>query len=297
MQTPTEMQLDRLVHGYWRLKQWNLTPQQLLQLTEQVIELGIRTFDHAACYGSFTNEEEFGRALKLKPSLRQGITLITKCGILFPSQELPTINSHYYDNSYEHIVASAERSIAKMRCDYLDVLLIHRLSPCVDPEQVAKAFEHLHSSGKVRYFGVSNYTPSKFSMLQSYLDQPLLTNQIEMSPLHLAPFDDGTLDYLMEKRIRPMAWSPLAGGELFNKDNPAGMRVRKVLLDIGQRFNETHLDTLAYAWLLSHPAKITPVIGSGELRRIKRAVDALSIRLTEQDWIEVYKAAQGHDIP
>ncbi|TNH03260.1 oxidoreductase [Testudinibacter sp. TR-2022] len=293
----TAFQLDRLVHGYWRLKQWNLTPQQLLQLTEQVIELGIRTFDHAACYGSFTNEEAFGQALKLKPSLRHEITLITKCGILFPSQEFPTIDSHYYDNSYEHIVASAERSIAKMQCDYLDVLLIHRLSPCVDPEQVAKAFEHLHSSGKVRYFGVSNYTPSKFSMLQSYLDQPLLTNQIEISPLHLAPFDDGTLDYLMEKRIRPMAWSPLAGGELFNKDNPAGVRVRKALLDIGQRFNETHLDTLAYAWLLSHPAKITPVIGSGELRRIQRAVDALSIQFSEQDWIEVYKAAQGHDIP
>ena len=293
----SEFHLDRLVHGYWRLKQWNLTPQQLLQLTEQVIELGIRTFDHAACYGSFTNEEAFGQALKLKPSLRQQITLITKCGILFPSQEFPTINSHYYDNSYEHIVASAERSIEKMQCDYLDLLLIHRLSPCVDPEQVAKAFDHLHQSGKVRNFGVSNYTPSKFSMLQSYVNQPLITNQIEISALHLDPFNDGTLDYLMEKRIRPMAWSPLSGGELFNKENPVGVRVRKTLLEIGQRFNETNVDTLAYAWLLSHPAKITPVIGSGELRRIKRAVDALSIHFNEQDWIEVYKAAQGHDIP
>ncbi|MGR6980347.1 aldo/keto reductase [Testudinibacter sp. P27/CKL/0425] len=290
-------QLDRLVHGYWRLKQWNLTAQQLLRLTEQVFELGIRTFDHAACYGSFTNEEAFGQALKLKPSLRQQITLVTKCGILFPSQEFPTINSHYYDNSYQHIIASAERSIEKMQCEYLDLLLIHRLSPCVDPEQVAQAFEELHRSGKVRFFGVSNYTPSKFSMLQSYVAQPLITNQIEISPLHLQPFNDGTLDYLMEKRIRPMAWSPLAGGELFNKDNPAGVRVRKTLLDIGQRFNESHLDTLAFAWLLSHPAKITPVIGSGELRRIKRAVDALSIRFSEQEWIEVYKAAQGHDIP
>lgn len=290
-------QLDRLVHGYWRLKQWNLTAQQLLRLTEQVFELGIRTFDHAACYGSFTNEEAFGQALKLKPSLRQQITLVTKCGILFPNQEFPTINSHYYDNSYQHIIASAERSIEKMQCEYLDLLLIHRLSPCVDPEQVAQAFEELHRSGKVRFFGVSNYTPSKFSMLQSYVTQPLITNQIEISPLHLQPFNDGTLDYLMEKRIRPMAWSPLAGGELFNKDNPAGVRVRKTLLDIGQRFNESHLDTLAFAWLLSHPAKITPVIGSGELRRIKRAVDALSIRFSEQEWIEVYKAAQGHDIP
>ncbi|MDH2999850.1 oxidoreductase [Chelonobacter oris] len=290
-------QLDRLVHGYWRLKQWNLTAQQLLQLTEQVIELGISTFDHAACYGSFTNEEAFGQALKLKPSLRQQIKLITKCGILFPSQEFPNIDSHYYDNSCEHIVASAERSIKKMHCDYLDVLLIHRLSPCVDPEQVASAFEQLYDSGKVRYFGVSNYTPSKFSMLQSYVKQPLITNQIEISALHLAPFDDGTLDYLMEKRVRPMAWSPLAGGELFNKDNPAGVRVRKALLDIGQRVNETHLDTLAFAWLLNHPAKITPVIGSGELRRIKRAVNALSIRFSEQEWIEVYKAAQGFDIP
>lgn len=134
-------------------------------------------------------------------------------------------------------------------------------------------------------------------MLQSYVNQPLITNQIEISALHLDPFNDGTLDYLMEKRIRPMAWSPLSGGELFNKENPVGVRVRKTLLEIGQRFNETNVDTLAYAWLLSHPAKITPVIGSGELRRIKRAVDALSIHFNEQDWIEVYKAAQGHDIP
>ena len=291
------LRFSRLIQGFWRLDQWKKSPQQLLTFIKQGLELGIDTLDHAACYGGFRSEQALGEALALDKSLREKLTIITKCGILFPNSELPEIKSHYYDNSYQHIIWLAERSIQKLQCDYLDVLLIHRLSPCADPEQIALAFEYLQQSGKVRHFGVSNYTPAKFSMLQSYVKQPLVTNQIEISPLHLTPFDDGNLDFLLEKRIKPMAWSPLAGGKLFSASNETAKRVAQTLLEIGESKGETRLDTLCYAWLLAHPAKIMPIIGSGNPERVKSAVDSMQISFNEEEWIKVYVASQGHDIP
>ncbi|WP_040976730.1 aldo/keto reductase [Necropsobacter massiliensis] len=297
IQLQHDLSFSRMIQGYWRLKHWQKTPQQLLTLLKQGLELGIDTLDHAACYDGFKTEAEFGRALALDKSLRHKLTLVTKCGILYPNSELPDIRSHYYDNSYRHIIWSAERSIAKLQCEYLDVLLIHRLSPCADPEQIARAFEALHQAGKVRHFGVSNYTAAKFSMLQSYVRQPLITNQIEISPLQLAPFDNGMLDFLLEKRIKPMAWSPLAGGKLFMHNDAVSQRVTNALQEIGETKGEMRLDTLTYAWLLAHPAKIMPIIGSGKIERIKNAVDALAIPFSQEEWIKVYVASQGHDIP
>lgn len=292
-----DLSFSRIIQGFWRLDKWQQTPQQTLTFINQLLELGITTFDHAACYGGFTTEGCFGRALALDKSLRDKMTLVSKCGILFPTQELPEIKSHYYDNSYEHIVWSAERSIQQLQCEQLDVLLIHRLSPCADPEQIARAFETLHQAGKVRHFGVSNYTPAKFSMLQSYVKQPLITNQIEISPLHLNAFDDGSLDFLLEKRIKPMAWSPLAGGRLFDKTDKRGCTVATQLLDIGRDKNEERLDVLALAWLLNHPAYIMPILGSGNIERVRNIVNALKITFTEEEWIKVYVASQGFDIP
>ena len=134
-------------------------------------------------------------------------------------------------------------------------------------------------------------------MLQSYVKQPLVTNQIEISPLHLTSFDDGNLDFLLEKRIKPMAWSPLAGGKLFSASNETAKRVAQTLLEIGESKGETRLDTLCYAWLLAHPAKIMPIIGSGNPERVKSAVDSMQISFNEEEWIKVYVASQGHDIP
>ena len=287
----------RLAHGYWRAHEWGLDDNACLKQIHQLLEMGIRSFDHAACYGGFTNEEPFGRALALEKSLREELYLVSKCGILFPNDELPHIRSHYYDNSREHIIWSAEHSIEKLQCGYLDLLLIHRPSPCANPEEIAAAFDDLHRRGLVRHFGVSNYSAQKFSMLQSYVEQPLATNQIEISPLHLAPFEDGSLDYLLEKRVQPMAWSPLGGGRLFDKADLQSRNVAQALLAAGERQGETRLDTLAYAWLLAHPAKIAPIVGSGRLARIRDAADALSVRFTEEEWIAVYAAAQGHDVP
>ncbi|ROV54419.1 aldo/keto reductase [Neisseria chenwenguii] len=296
IQLAENLTFSRFSHGYWRAHKWQLPTKQYTQLIENVLELGITTFDHAACYGGFTNETAFGNALADNPELRGKMQIVSKCGILFPNGTFPEMQSKHYDNSREHIIWSAERSVRELRCGYLDVLLVHRPSPCADPEEIAAAFDHLHRAGTVRHFGVSNYSPAKLNMLQSYLSQPLVTNQIEISPLHLNAFEQD-LDYLLEKRIKPMAWSPLGGGRLFDADNERSRRIQAALLKIGEKYGETRLDTLAYAWLLSHPAHIMPVIGSGRIERIKNAADALKLDFTEEDWIGIYSASMGHDVP
>ena len=295
--TAPDVKMSRLVHGYWRAHEWGLDAQGYVRLIEEVLAAGIDTFDHAACYGGFINEGQFGAALKLDNSLRRRMTLVSKCGISFPNQTLPEMNSKYYDNSAAHIIWSAERSIRELGCEYLDILLLHRPSPCLNPHEAAAAFDNLRQRGLVRHFGVSNYSAAKFNMLQSYLNQPLVTNQIEISPLHLAPFEDGSLDDLLEKRIKPMAWSPLAGGALFDGSDARSRRVAEALLQAGEAYGETRLDTLAYAWLLNHPAGIVPVIGSGRMERIRNAVAALDIRFDDEAWIRVYAASLGHDVP
>lgn len=295
--TGQNLDFGRLAHGYWRAHEWGLDAQGFLKLIHAVLDAGIRTFDHAACYGGFTNEGLFGGALKLAPSLRERMTIVSKCGILFPNAVFPEMRAKFYDNSAEHIIWSAERSISELACGHLDVLLLHRPSPCLNPEEAAKAFDNLYRRGLVRHFGVSNYTPQKLNMLQSYLDMPLVTNQIEISPLQIAPFEDGSIDYLLEKRIRPMAWSPLGGSKLFDEGSEAGRRVCQALREIGADKGESRLDTLAYAWLLNHPAGLVPVIGSGKAERIQAAADAQSIRFSEEEWIKVYSAALGHKVP
>ena len=294
--SPT-LTFSRLIQGFWREGSWGFNSQQMLTFINQLLELGINTMDHAAIYGDFTTEERFGQALCLDKGLRDKLTIVTKCGIMKPCAAFPEVKTHYYDNSYAHIIWSAERSLQKLQCEYLDLLLIHRLSPCADPAQIARAFDELHKAGKVKHFGVSNYTPAKFAMLQSYVEQPLVTNQIEISPMHLSPFDDGTLDFLLEKRITPMAWSPLAGGKLFDHNHEQGQRITRALLEIGESKGENRLDVLAYAWLLAHPVNMCPIMGSQKIERVKSAVDALKISFTEEEWIKVYVASQGHDIP
>lgn len=297
IQLAPDLYFSRFVQGFWREPDWQLTPQGLHTFIRQLLDSGIHTFDHASCYGGFTVESRFGQALSIDKTLREKLTLISKCGILFPNQAEPQFKTHHYDNSYRHIIWSAERSISQMQCEYLDVLLIHRPSPCADPEQIAQAFDDLQRSGKVRHFGVSNYSPAKFSMLQSYLNQTLVTNQIEISPLHLAPFDNGSLDFLMERRVKPMAWSPLAGGQLLTNQSEQSKRTAEALLAIGKTKGENRLDVLAYAWLLAHPSHIIPVIGSGNIERCKHALSALDVTLSEEEWLQVYIASQGFDIP
>ncbi|MBO9128983.1 aldo/keto reductase family oxidoreductase [Bacillus sp. 165] len=292
-----DLSFSRIIHGLWRLADWKQSEQETLSLIEYCLENGITTFDHADIYGSYTCEELFGNALALKPELRERMEIVTKCGIVLESSNRPEHKSHHYNTRKEHILLSVENSLRNLRTEYIDLLLIHRPDPYMDPMQVAEAFHELKQSGKVRHFGVSNFKDHQFDMLQSYLDVPLVTNQLELSAYNLENFEDGTLNMCMKKRIAPMAWSPLAGGEIFSSNSEKAVRIRETLTKIQEEIGATGVDEVLYAWLLNHPAHIMPIVGSGKNLRIKSAIDALQHNLTLDQWFEILHSSMGHDVP
>ena len=290
------LSLSRIVHGYWRLRDWNLSDDQLLKLIEQVLDLGITSFDHADIYGSHTCEAYFGRALALKPELREKMELISKCGIKMATDYNPELDIKIYDYSTEYIIKQAETSLKNLGTDRLDLLLLHRPAPFFNPEEVAKAFDQLRSSGKVLNFGVSNFSPAQFDTLQSYLDMPLATNQVEISVSCLEHFENENTEYFLKHKIKPMAWSPLAGGAIFNPKTEKDQRLTAVLKNIAAELN-TDIDQVMYGWLLKHPTGIMPIVGSQHINRIKSAVDALEIELSLEQWYKIYIASKGEDLP
>jgi len=290
------LSLSRIVHGYWRLRDWDLSDDQLLKFIEQVLELGITSFDHADIYGNHTCEAYFGRALAMKPQLREKMELISKCGIKMATDYNPELDIKIYDYSTEYIIKQAETSLKNLGTDRLDLLLLHRPAPFFNPEEVAKAFDQLKSSGKVLNFGVSNFSPAQFDTLQSYLDMPLATNQVEISVSCLAHFENENTEYFLKHKIKPMAWSPLAGGAIFNPKTEKDQRLTAVLKTIAAELN-TDIDLVMYAWLLKHPTGIMPIVGSQHINRIKSAVDALKIELSLEQWYKIYIASKGEDLP
>lgn len=292
-----DFKISRLVHGQWRMVDWNRSRNEILYLTEQVIELGITTFDNADIYGDYSCEELFGNALSLKKELRKNIQIITKCGINLISKKFPNRKVQHYDYSYNHVVSSVETSLNKLQTDYIDLLLLHRLAPFFNPEEVAKAFTELKNSGKVLNFGVSNFNSMQFEMLNSYTDEKLITNQVEISPFCLEHFDNGNIDFFLKERIRPMAWSPLAGGSFMNPKSVMELRVVQALTEVAEELNIESIDKIIYSWLLNHPASIIPIIGSSKFERVKNAVEALDISMNLEQWYKIYIAAKGEPLP
>ncbi|NOR87618.1 MAG: oxidoreductase [Bacteroidales bacterium] len=292
-----EFKLSPIIHGHWRLVEWKLSQQELLALTEQLIDLGVTSFDHADIYGDYSCEKLFGDALSVKKNLRQDIQIISKCGIKLQSDRFPERTLNHYDYSFDHIVSSVEQSLKNFRTDYLDLLLLHRPAPFFQVEEVAKAFSYLKKSGKVLNFGVSNFNPLQFEMLNSYIDEDLVTNQVEISPYCLEHFENGNMDYFLKEKIRPLAWSPLAGGNLFNPHNEKGKRIKRVLQEVAAELGVESIDSIAYAWLLQHPTHIIPIVGSGKIDRIKLAVEAFGISMNLEQWYQIYIASQGKPLP
>ncbi|MBP2171248.1 putative oxidoreductase [Erwinia toletana] len=290
---PQGPEFSRLVMGYWRLMDWGMTPQQRVTFIEQHLELGITTTDHADIYGDYQCEAAFGEALRLVPSLRQKLELVTKCGIATTAN--PDHKIGHYITESRHILHSAENSLRYFNTDYLDLLLIHRPDPLMDADEIAEAFIALHQSGKVRHFGVSNFTPAQFSLLQSRLPFTLATNQLEISPLHQPLLLDGSLDQCQQLRIKPMAWSCLGGGELFTAAQYQPLRDELTAV-----MDETAADNIlqvVYAWVMRLPSQPLPIIGSGKIDRVRAAVRATEITLTRQQWFRIRKAALGYDVP
>ncbi len=292
-----DFEASRFALGFWRLKDWKLSRKALLAYIETALELGITTFDHADIYGNYDCEALFGKALKLKPSLRDKIQLVSKCGIKLVSDKFPLRRLNHYDTSYEHVLRSVEKSLQNLKTDHLDLLLIHRPDPLMNPAETARALEELKASGKVLNFGVSNFTIADFEMLQSFLPFPVATNQVEISPYQLEHFSNGNMAFFLKNNIHPMAWSPMAGGKLLHPVDEKSHRIHFKLKDIAARMQIEHLDVLIYAWLLRHPVGIIPVLGTGNAAHLRHAIQAMEVHLTTEEWFEIYEAGLGHRVP
>ncbi|CAI8759975.1 aldo/keto reductase family oxidoreductase [Kosakonia sp. YIM B13611] len=290
---PQGPEFSRFVMGYWRLMDWNMSPQQLVSFIESHLDLGVTTVDHADIYGGYQCEAAFGEALKLAPHLRARMEIVSKCGIATTAK--PEHALGHYITERDHIIRSAEQSLVNLATDHLDLLLIHRPDPLMDADEVAEAFLHLHQSGKVHHFGVSNFTPAQFSLLQSRLPFTLATNQVEISPVHQPLLLDGTLDQLQQLRIRPMAWSCLGGGRLFN--DAAFQPLRDELARVALELNAETIEQVVYAWVMRLPSAPLPIIGSGKIERVRSALGALNLQMTRQQWFRIRKAALGYDVP
>lgn len=291
------LELSRFVAGFWRLKEWKMSSSEILNYIEELLETGVTTFDHADIYGQAQCESLFGEALKLRPELRPKMQIVTKCGIIQKYDSNLKKKFQYYDTSYKHIIESANRSLKNFGTDYIDLLLIHRSDPLMNPEETARAFKELKDSGKVLNFGVSNFSIADFEMLNHYFDNNLVTNQVEISPYDLEHFENGNISFFQKEKIHPMAWSPLAGGKLIHPDDEASRRIHRKLSEIAEELDIKSIDILIFAWLLRHPVGILPILGTGKIERIRQALKALEISLSTEDWFKIYEAGLGHSVP
>ena len=278
-----------------------MNEKEIAAFVDKALECEANFFDHADIYGGGKSEEVFGKAIT--PSMREKIIVQTKCGIR-PGQ---------YDFSYEHIVNSVDGSLKRLGMEYVDVLLLHRPDTLMEPEEVARAFSDLKESGKVRHFGVSNQNPYQMQLLQSALDMPLCANQLQFGIMH-APMiqsginvntyfdggvvrDGGVLDYCRLNKITIQPWSPVQYG-MFEGcfiDNDKFSELNATLERIGNRYGVSKT-TMAFAWILRHPAKMQPVTGTTNLTRLEDCLKATEIRITHEEWYEIYRAA-GNNLP
>jgi predicted oxidoreductase len=294
--------LPRVVAGCWRMAGWGWTAAERLAWIEACLDRGITAFDHADLYGDYGVEALFAEALALAPGLRGRLQLVTKCGIRLVSSARPAHRTKHYDSSAAHIRASVQASLSALGTDRLDLLLLHRPDPLMDPDEVADAFARLAREGDVRAFGVSNFSPAQFELLDLACTRAgiaLATNQIELHPLHRHPLHDGTLDQALRLGRRPMVWSPLAGGRLVEPAADPGSapaRVRQALDEIAGRLGVTPV-TVALAWCLRHPARPSVVIGSRRREALDEAIAATGLTLSREDWSELWEAGAGHPLP
>ncbi|NVD75048.1 aldo/keto reductase [Duganella sp. BJB1802] len=285
--------LSRIVAGMWRMNEWKMTPQQRVGFIEQCLAMGVSSFDHADIYGGYGVEALFGEALALQPSLRARMQLVSKCGIKLVTPARPAHTIQHYDTSAGHIIASAEHSLRQLRTDHLDLLLIHRPDPLMDFDEIAGAFERLRADGKVKHFGVSNFSRHQFECLHRRI--PLATNQVEFSPLHVAPMFDQTFDGLQDLGVAPMIWSALAGGRLFSRDDADGERVRAAIQQVADALDRP-FGSVVYAWIMQLPSRPLPLTGSGRIEAVAEAVQATQFSLSREQWFAILRAARGHEV-
>ena len=285
--------LSRIVYGMWRLGDDPDTSAAHVQAkVESCLAQGITTLDQADIYGGYMAEEILGAAFRAAPALKSQVEIVTKCDIVVDAGRHAGARVKHYDTSRAHIESSVDTSLSLMAIDRIDLLLIHRPDPLMRPEETGRTLDDLVQSGKVGAVGVSNFRPWDWKLLQSRMDTPLSTNQIELSLTALAPFTNGDVAFLHEQAKPIMAWSPLGGGHLMAESRPG---VTQKLREIAQ-LHDVDAAAVAVAWLLAHPAGILPVMGTNTLSRIATLSDALKVAMDRQTWFTLYEAALGHEV-
>ena len=287
-----EVSLSRIVYGMWRLgDDENTSPEHVRAKIDASLDQGITSFDQADIYGGYEAEEILGNALS-GSALRNKMEIVTKCDIIAPVGRYADARVKYYDTSRAHIMASVDHSLRLMGIDHIDLLLIHRPDPLMDHHETGAALDEVIASGKVRSVGVSNFRPYDWELLQSAMKNQLVTNQIELSVLAHDSFVNGDVAFHQRIGTPLMAWSPLAGGALFSGDHPD---VMSVLSNVASQ-NNVDETAVAIAWLLAHPSRILPVLGTNSLERIKGMSAALDVKMDRQTWYEIYTAALGREV-
>ena len=278
------------VYGFYR---WDdvKDPATVLKNTVALcMELGINTFEHGDTYGSYQCEELFGNLLQDGTLKRSDVILFTKCGLKVPNSQYPDIRIKHYDSSSAHILKSVEASLKRLRTDYIDIFLLDKLDPISNLEETALTLEKLKDSGKIKNIGVANFSVFQHQLLASYLTKPIVTNHIELNLLSTQALDNGQIDYIKQRYMRPLAYAPLAEGRIAAGTDPQAIRVRAKLEALSAKYN-THIESLAVAWLVKLGA--LPLIGTTNEQRIRNAANAFSIDLDHQDWYDLYNVSVG----
>ncbi len=289
----TQINYSRIIAGTmtWGQGGRRCSTVEMAGLISDCLEMGITTFDHADIYGGYTTEADFGKAFLQSGIDRDSLQLISKCGIQYISEARPVRVKHY-EYGTDYILHSATNSLKNLKTDYLDLLLLHRPSPLMDPEEVAAAFTALRDSGKVKSFGVSNFTPSQIRLIESAV--PVEAHQFECSLTADKALWDGTLDDCITGRRLAMAWSPL--GAYFKDSDARIERIRQCIEPLTEKYGAS-VSQILLAWLLRHPAGIHPVVGTTRPGRLRESFEALSVELELEDWFAMLEASQGHKVP
>ncbi len=316
----TDLEVSRLAYGCMNIgARWDHAPltdaekAAAVEVVVAAVEAGITLFDHADIYTRGKSEAVFAGVWQALPGLRDRIVLQSKCGIRFADDPHPGDPARY-DFSYQHIVDSVDGSLRRLKTDFLDILLLHRPDPLVEPEEVARAFDALHAGGKVRHFGVSNHTAGQMELLRRTVDQPLVINQVEVSLLHAHLINEGILanqeggpsarttgllDYCRLHNVMIQAWSPVAGGRLFNPPDDAEAHIREAAALVARlaEAKQTSKEAIVLGWLLRHPAGIQPVVGTTKPARVRSSCLADTVDLTREEWYALFTAARGAQVP
>jgi predicted oxidoreductase len=295
--TTSGPEFSRMVYGTWRLLATKPSAQEINRRLHACLELGITTIDTAEIYGLYEVEQVLGAALTLSPGLRDQLEIVTKAGIYVPCSHYPECRTAHYNASAARLAQGLEKSLRLLGTDHVELFLVHRPDWLTRADDTAAGLNQLVRSGKIRAAGVSNYTPSQFDLLNSRMETPLATNQLEFHLLHHDPIHDGTLHQCEKLGVLPMAWSPLAGGQLFDLKNDAAQRLAAAAQAMAARYDGATLEQLAYAWILAHPSRPLPVIGTNKLERVQSAARADTIALDREDWYALWEAAQGRRVP